>query len=261
MTSQTSVQCTRWSASGLTPAHREVAQETPVAIVHDGSTTAVMLASPDNLEDFALGFTLTEGIARTPEDVTGIEVVQADGGIEARVWLAHAASAKLTARRRLMAGPTGCGLCGVESLAEAQRSLPAVNAQLTCTPQDLQRAMLAMMAHQTLGRATRAAHAAGFWSEGRLVAVREDVGRHNALDKLVGALAQRSQSPAGVILLTSRVSVEMIQKAAIFGAPIVCAVSAPTAMAIRTAEGVGMTLVGVCRPDGFEIFSRPDRIG
>ena len=160
-----------------------------------------------------------------------------------------------------MAGPTGCGLCGIDSLSEAVRPPRPVAGQLQLTFDQLQNALLLMHQGQTLSHATRATHAAGFWSPALgLVAVREDVGRHNALDKLAGAIARKRQRRPGAVLLTSRVSVEMVQKTAAIGAPILIAVSAPTALAVRTAEAADITLVAVARGDGFEVFTRRDRI-
>lgn len=249
-----------WPPRIESDARRLLAEETPVALVHDGSTTAVMMATPVDLEDFITGFSLTEGVIDTVEDILEVEIVDQPDGVEARTWLRAGVGQRLASRRRRLAGPTGCGLCGVESLQEAARPPVRIDGHLTCRAQDLVAAMEAMSRRQELGRATRAAHAAGFWRDGEVRAVREDVGRHNALDKLVGALARAGEPPDGAILLTSRVSVEMVQKAAAFGAPVLCAVSAPTALAVRTAEAAGITLVAVCRSDGFEVFSHPHRI-
>ncbi len=241
---------------------RAVAEETPVAIVHGGSTHAVMMATPADLEDFAVGFSLTEGVIESLEDIVELEVVTHAEGIELRLWLTPGRASEGTQRRRALIGPTGCGLCGVESLELAGRSLrrplltpPVIRAADLCA------AMEAMEARQTLSRATRAAHAAGFWRPAQgLVAVREDVGRHNALDKLIGALARTGTAADGVILLTSRVSVEMVQKAASVGAPVIAAVSAPTGLAIRTAQACGVTLAAVVRADGLEVFCGEERL-
>jgi FdhD protein len=249
-----------------TAGERMVAEETPVAIVHDGSTYAVMMATPADLEDFAIGFSLTEGVIARQDEVTGLEIVSGALGIELRMWLAGERGQALAARRRTMAGPTGCGLCGIESLEALQRPRrrpPAEPGPLSAD--DIRAAMAALEPAQPLGRETRAVHAAGFWRKdgresGGLVALREDVGRHNALDKLAGAMARGGIEPAGVLALTSRVSVELVEKAAVMGVAVIAAVSAPTALAIRTAAANGITLIAVARPDGFEVFTRPDRL-
>ena len=242
---------------------REVPEEVAVAVTYDGSTHAVMMATPADLDDFALGFTLTEGIASAAGEIEGVEVLEVALGMELRIRLAAAPGAALAARRRRMAGPTGCGLCGVESLEEALRPLPFVAAETALAPADIAAAMSALAPAQALNRATRATHAAAFWRPGAgLVAVREDVGRHNALDKLVGHLfATGTDAGAGVVLMTSRVSVEIVQKAASIGASILVAVSAPTALAVRMAQESGMTLIAVARDDQFEVFTHPERIG
>jgi FdhD protein len=221
-----------------------------------------MMGTPNDLEDFAVGFSLTEGVIQSAAEVRGFEAIQTDYGVEARLWLAPGKAAALAGRRRRLAGPTGCGLCGVESLQVVahvvQRPLAAIP---SLTIHNIQSAMAALEPAQALGRETRAVHAAGLWRPGQgLVLAREDVGRHNAVDKLAGALALRGQDAAGVLTLTSRVSVELVQKAAAIGAPVIAAVSAPTGLAIRTAEAAGITLIAVARQDGFEIFSHAHRI-
>ncbi len=241
---------------------RALAAETPVAIAYDASTYAVMMATPADLEDFALGLSLTEGVIASLDEVASVEIVEGELGIEARVWLRPGRREALATRRRRLAGPTGCGLCGMDSLAEAARTPPTVDADLQLSPGQILAAVEALGQAQALGQLTRAVHAAGFWSPmDGLVAAREDVGRHNALDKLAGALGRAGISGGGgAVVLTSRVSVEMVQKAAVLGAGVLIAVSAPTTLAIATAETAGMTLVAVARADGFEIFSHPHRI-
>ncbi|THD78252.1 MAG: formate dehydrogenase accessory sulfurtransferase FdhD [Phenylobacterium sp.] len=252
----------RVGRDGARPDTRALAEETPVALIHDATTTAVMMATPADIEDFAVGFSLTEGIIADPAEIRELEVAAGDLGVEARMWLAKPRGEALAARRRLLAGPTGCGLCGVESLAEALRPTPLVGKGFRVTAEEIWAALDALPAAQTLGAVTRAVHAAGWWTPGvGFAAVREDVGRHNALDKLVGALARAAQPCApGLLVLTSRVSVEMVQKAAVLGAQVLVAVSAPTTLAIATAERAGMTLIGVARPDSFEVFTRGDRV-
>jgi FdhD protein len=244
------------------PDTREVPEEAPVAIVHDASTYAVMMATPRDLEDLAIGLSLTEGVIADVGEARGIEIVEGELGIEARLWLDPMRSAALAVRRRTMAGPTGCGLCGIESLEQLKPAPPRPPADIApLTIAQVQAAMAALEPAQNLGRVTRAVHAAGFWTPAAgLVLAREDVGRHNALDKVIGALARQVVAPAGVLVLTSRVSVELVQKAAAFGAPVIAAVSAPTALAIRTAETAGITLIAVARADGFEVFSHPQRV-
>lgn len=251
-----------WRGGAATASgERVLPAETPIALVHDASTTAVMMATPADLEDFGVGFSLTEGVIERPDQIRAIETVETPVGIEVRMWLEPGVGAALTARRRRLAGPTGCGLCGIDSLTEAARTPRPVAAALRLSPSQVQAALAALSERQALGGLTRAVHAAGFWSpEDGFVAAREDVGRHNALDKLAGALARGGTGPAGAVVLTSRVSVEMVQKTAAIGAPVLIAVSAPTALAVRTAEAAGITLVAVARPDGFEVFTNPHRI-
>lgn len=254
---------TRWTvADGASAGERTLAEETPVALAHDGSTTAVMMATPADLEDFGIGFSLSEGVVGSAEEIRDLEVAVSDLGVEVRMWLAADRARDLAARRRRLAGPTGCGLCGVESLGEAVRPpRPIPDDAVTMSGADLLAAMAAMEAAQRVGQVTRAVHAAALWRPGQPLLLREDVGRHNALDKLVGAATVRTgRCGDGVVLLTSRVSVEMVQKASVLGAPIVCAVSAPTALAVRTAEAAGLTLVGITRADGFEVFTHPRRV-
>jgi FdhD protein len=256
------VAATVWRHTGATDGSRTIPEETAVAFTYDGGSYAVMMATPRDLEDFALGFSFTEGVISSPADIKQLEIVEHSDGIELRMWLAEPHSVALGKRRRHLAGPTGCGLCGIESLEEAARALPRVPEDASFTAADIMRALAALPPRQELNRQTRAVHAAAFWRpDAGLVAVREDVGRHNALDKLAGTMLRGgTRSDGGMILLTSRVSVEMVQKTAAIGAPLIVAVSAPTALALRTAEAAGITLVGVARDDGFEVFTHPQRI-
>jgi FdhD protein len=249
-------------AGHLKPGERAVPEETAIAFTYNRCSHAVMMATPADLEDFAAGLSLTEGIVQSADDICELEVVSSAFGIELRMWIREARMQPYSTRRRLLAGPTGCGLCGIESLSEASRPARRVGAGLRVAPETIWTAMAALSPAQLLNRQTRAVHAAAFWEPRKgIVAIREDVGRHNALDKLVGSLARRRiDGDGGIVLLTSRVSVEMVQKTAILGASILVAVSAPTALAVRVAEACGMTLVAIARGDDFEIFSHPRRV-
>jgi FdhD protein len=238
---------------------RTVAEECPVALVYDGTTIAVLMASPTDLADLATGFSLTEGIIRHVSEIDELNVIAGADGIELRMWLKAASGRLLKERQRRLVGPTGCGLCGIESLREAKRISPPVARRIFLTPGQIAAAVEALAASQHLNRETRATHAAGFFVPGEAsMIVREDVGRHNAIDKLAGALAVANLSGgAGAVVLTSRISVEMVQKAAAMGVGIIIAISAPTALAIRCAEASGITLVGIARGREFEVFSHP----
>ncbi len=222
-----------------------------------------MMATPQDFRDFALGFTLNERIVADLSEIQEIEIVAAPGAaVELRLWIDEARMEALDHRRRHLTGAMGCGLCGLESLAEATRSPPAVPTGLTLTAEQVAAACAALAPAQRLSQITRAVHAAGYWTAAAgMVAVREDVGRHNALDKLAGALVASGQRASqGVLVMTSRVSIELIQKAAVMGVQILAAVSAPTLLALREAEAIGMTLIGIARDDGFEVFTHAERI-
>jgi FdhD protein len=250
-------------AGGSEAAERTVPEETPVALSYGGTTHAVMMATPADLEDFALGFSLTEGIVASADEIEGIDVEEAGAGVDIQIRLKDKANTRFEARRRRLAGPVGCGLCGIESIDEAMRSVPPVaDATLTLTEADVTGSVKLLSKTQKLHAQTGAVHAAGFYMPGKgIVAAREDVGRHNALDKLAGALVKAGiDGASGAVVITSRVSVEMIQKAAAIRSRFVIAVSAPTALAIRTAQAAGMTLVALVRGDEFDIFTHPDAI-
>jgi FdhD protein len=251
-----------WRSGQTTPSSRFVAEETAVALSYNGSTHAVMMATPADLEDFGVGFTVTEGIAQRADEIENLELVASDLGIEVRMWLGSDRAGILGARRRAMSGPVGCGLCGIESLEQARRLPLRVKGQATFRAQDLLAAMGALAPLQVLNQKTRSVHAAAFWHPSSGIGlVREDVGRHNALDKLAGAIVGNGLSTSdGVVLLTSRVSVEMVQKAATIGAPVMIAVSAPTTLAIRTADEAGITLLAIARDDGYGVFTHAHRV-
>lgn len=250
-----------WRDGQLTSGQRVTADEVPVALTYDGATHAVMMATPSDLEDFAIGFSLTEGIIEHVDEIISLDIVQVPQGCIARLHLVPRARAALDSRRRRLTGAVGCGLCGLESLEEAVKPAKSVPATGSLPAPMLARALATMQAQQPLGDLTRAVHAAGFLAADGTVLVREDVGRHNALDKIIGAMASVGQNPANcALLLTSRVSVELVQKAAMAGCPILAAISAPTSQAIDLADLAGMTLVAVARADGFEIFTHAHRI-
>ena len=240
---------------------RNIPEEVAVALTYNRHAYATMMASPLDLEDFATGFSRAEGIIAEHQEILDLEIVVLPQGIELRMTIAPDRLRDFTARRRRMAGPTGCGLCGIEAIAEAMRSPPGVTTELFVQPDQIPRMVAAMAARQTLNQVTRAVHAAGYWQPtSGLGPVREDVGRHNALDKLAGAVARERLPGPGVVVLTSRVSLEMVQKTAVLGAPVLEAVSAPTALAVSMADAANITLIAIARDDGFEVFTHPHRI-
>ncbi len=259
----------RWSGAGWdlsdAPAPPE---EAAVAIVVDGTSQAVLMATPHDLDDLALGFALTEGLIAAPGDVTDAQVVAVAPpaalpglpALETRLWLRPGLAAGLAERRRSMVGPVGCGLCGVDSIAAALPPVLPVAAGYTAAPADIALAMQALSEGQRRWRDTPAIHAAGFWSP-KVALVREDVGRHNALDKLVGALASRGIDPGGgIIAMTSRLSVDLVQKTARIGAGLLAGASTPTRLAIDWAEAAGLTLIGRARAGSFDLYTHPQRI-
>ncbi|MEM7521665.1 MAG: formate dehydrogenase accessory sulfurtransferase FdhD [Pseudomonadota bacterium] len=247
----------------LPGARRALAQEVPVALVFDGTTSAVLMSTPQDIQDLGYGFALTEELITDLAQVSAFEIATIALGMEARFWLSGDRSGLLKERRRLMAGPIGCGLCGIDSLEQANRRLPVVSAPaLRLDVSDITRATALLRQHQPLHDQTGALHAAGFFVPGQgMILAREDVGRHNALDKLIGGLALRGTNPAdGAFVLSSRVSLELIQKTAIAGCGAIIAASAPTALAVELATSSGITLVGLAKSDRYEVFSHPDRV-
>lgn len=238
-----------------------IAEEVPIALEYNGVSHAVMLATPLDLADFALGFSRSEGILTNKEELYGVEEEFLPQGIALQLTISSEAFVRLKHRRRSLAGRTGCGLCGTESLDHVVRSLPPLPTSANLPKRgSIAKAMAQFKKLQLLQQATGAVHAAAWCTaEGEIRWLREDVGRHNALDKLIGALEfNEVDAPSGFIAVTSRASFEMVHKTAAAGVPLLAAVSAPTTFAIATAERVGMTLVGFARNDDLVVYSRVD---
>lgn len=246
----------------LTSTHREiVAEESPVALVYNGHSFAVMMATPADLEDFALGFSLTEGILERADECEKIEVEELARGHEVRLTVTEARALALRARTRALAGRTGCGLCGVDSIAEALRPVERPESHAAFDAATIVAAVAAFPDFQVLNHATGATHAAAFVdSMGRIVALREDVGRHNALDKLIGALF-RDHLPMGrgFVVVSSRCSYEMVHKTAAAGIPAIVSVSAPTGLAVDLAVRLGVGLAAFARDGRFTVYAGDKR--
>jgi len=237
-----------------------LAEEVPVALVFNGISHAVMMATPLQLEDFALGFALSEGLIDLASHMYGVEVIEQEQGIELHIDIASQCEVRLKERKRSMAGRTGCGLCGTDSLAQVKLSLPQAPA-IHLDIQAMQRAHAGLRAMQPLKLQTGATHAAA-WSDayGVIQLVREDVGRHNALDKLIGAMTKAHlDATQGFICITSRASFEMVQKTIQSGAGALTAVSAPTRLAVDIALSHNLLLAGHVRGDSFSAYSYPER--
>ena len=252
----------RFGSGGFRHEFDRVAEEVPVALSYNGQPYAVMLASPTDLEDFALGFSLTENIITSAHELQGVEVHEELSGIQVALQIPPERAARLAPNTRTLAGNSGCGLCGARQLEDVVRWPPAVAAGTVMTSATINRALAAMPQQQPMYQITGATHAAAWCLPGgELGVVREDVGRHNALDKLMGAMARTRQSTAeGALLLTSRASYEMVQKAAWCGVAIVAAVSAPTALAIAIAENAHITLLGLARDGRYVAYTHPSRL-
>jgi FdhD protein len=252
----------RLSGAERADEHAQIANEAPVAFVYSGRPHVVMMCSPDNLEDLAYGFSLTEGIVASASEIESVTESRHAKGFELAITIPVEAAAKLAQRTRALAGRTGCGLCGVEAIDDAVRATMPVTAKLAITHDALWRAGEALEAQQPLNRETRAVHAAAWaTADGSLHIVREDVGRHNALDKVLGALARAgTDASTGFLIVTSRASFELVQKASAAGVALLAAVSRPTELAVKIAEASGITLVGLLRGRTANVYSHPERI-
>ena len=253
----------RWRDSELEKANDQLAEEVPVALVYNGVSHAVMLASPQDLEDFALGFSLTEGILQDKSELYGVEIQVQENGMELQVEIATERFVKLKDHRRNIAGRTGCGLCGAESLTQVFR-LPVANDSVAAlqpiSMESIFKAHESIRALQPMQKLTGATHACAWADSGGVIHyVREDVGRHNALDKLLGALCKQ-EVKGGFILTTSRASYEMVQKVTMMGFDLLAAISAPTGLAVRIAEAYGVTLLGFVRDQQYVAYSHANRM-
>ena len=252
----------RYGDNGVYTQNECLIEEVPIALVFNGISHAVMLATPRDLEDFALGFSISENIVSTAQEIYACEIISRDDGIELQLDIAAARAARLKERRRNLVGRTGCGLCGVESLQAALRQPLPIAQRPQASIAAIARALNALPQQQPLYQATGAAHAAAWITlDGDIHTVREDVGRHNALDKLIGALMRGKIAPAsGFVIVTSRASYEMVLKVATFGAGLLVAVSALTAYAVRLAEQAGVALAGFARGDRLSVYTYNDSI-
>ena len=254
----------RLGQSGSADADRDdsIASEVPVALTYNRVSHVVMMATPEDLEDFGLGFSLTEGLIGSMDDLQGIRIIPREGGIELAMTITEEWFDRLSTQRRNMAGRTGCGLCGAENIEQALRYPSPVDKTIEVSNRALQKAVAALNTHQPLQAVTGATHGAAWCHlDGEIVQLREDVGRHNALDKLVGSLFRAGFNPShGFVLVSSRASYEMIYKAAAAGMELIMAVSAPTTLAVEFAQRCGVTLVGFARPGRHNIYTFKERI-
>jgi FdhD protein len=252
----------RWTQGAIARTTDLVAEEMPVALVYHDVPHVVMLATPADLEDYAVGFTLSEGLVAGADEIRGVEVVQGEASADVKISVAWERFTQLLQRRRNLAGRTGCGLCGAETAEDAIRECAPVPAGVSITAAELHEAMAQLAGRQPINARTGSVHAAAWVVPGKgIQVVREDVGRHNALDKTIGALARaQADFAAGYMLITSRASYEMVQKCATVGIALLVALSAPTAFAVRLAERSGLTLVAFARANQHVVYAHPHRL-
>lgn len=256
-----SVSINRWQSGVASHVDDFVAEEVPVVLMYNGVSHVVMLATPTNLDDFALGFSLTEGIISQASELQSVKIYQRANGIEVQLKISDECFQHLASKGRNLTGRTGCGLCGSTTLKQAIKPARSVTSDLKVTAMQLTNALRALPQQQQLNQLTGAIHAVTWVTlNDGLVELREDVGRHNALDKLIGALLKRhTDFSNGFMITTSRASYEMVQKATAVGVSILVAISAPTALAIRLAQESGLTLIGFARESSCVIYSHPQR--
>jgi FdhD protein len=252
----------RFRAGTLAESTDAIAEEVPIALVYNDRPHVVMMATPRDLEDFVLGFSLSEGVIGAPGELASIQTQTLLEGIEVRMRIPETRAEALESRRRNLTGRTSCGLCGAQALEDAVRQPPAVGQGPSIDAGILHHALAQLHDLQPLNVATGATHAAAWaHADGEIALVREDVGRHNALDKLIGAIAMQGERiDEGFLVVTSRASYEMVQKSATVGIALLAAISAPTALAIHLAEETGVTLIGFARPEGHVVYANPARI-
>ena len=252
----------RWEDGVVRASEEQIAEEVPVVLVYNGLPHVVMMATPVDLEDFVLGFSLTEELIKTPADLRDVEVLRYGEGIEVQARVAESCEAVIASRTRRLSGRTGCGICGADSIGAVLKQLHPVPPGPAIGPGAIHEAMRQLVTLQRLNAAAGAVHAAGWATpEGRVEVAREDVGRHNALDKLVGALRRAGTETAqGFVVVTSRASFEMVQKTTVLGAPLMAAISGPTGLAVRVAQQSGLTLVGFVRSGRHTVYTHPGRV-
>jgi len=252
-----------WHDGAFEERTEQVVEETPVVIVYNNIPHVVMMATPRDLEDFAMGFSVTEELVRSPADLGRIDIVKYSQGIEVQAEVTADCEAVIATRTRRLTGRTGCGICGSDSIEGVLKTLHAVPAGVVVPAPAIERALQSLIDHQQLNAATGTVHAAGWAAlDGSIVVAREDVGRHNALDKLIGALLRTGVKPEdGFVVVTSRASFEMAQKATVFGARVLAAISGPTGLAVRVAQQAGLTLVGFARRGRMTVYTHPQRVG
>lgn len=253
----------RWRDGEIERVVDQVAEEVPVALTYQGVPHVVMLATPANLEDLAVGFTLSESIVDSPSEIQSVETsTRDDGALEVRIGIVAAKFSELLRRQRNLTGRTGCGLCGAETVEDAIRNPPPVRNGVSVSVKSLHAALLDLQHRQEINSRTGSVHAAAWVSpESGIQLVREDVGRHNALDKVIGAVVRAGGDfTSGYFLVTSRASYEMVQKSVTVGGTLLAAVSAPTAFAVRMAESAGLTLIGFAREHQHVVYAHPSRL-